>query len=162
MTIYLASTQWRAGDLEGIRAALGIPVSAASIGAIGRAMTELERDYPAGVAVAVGSLERIAAIDQQLASTPVVAEPVVIKTSRKGAAGPVPTELPKRKLDVIEFATELLLEEVATEYALPASQGPGLAAQRRQQVERLLLVLPGLRVWQPQSPPRFQGVMERS
>jgi hypothetical protein len=124
-------------------------------------MAELERDYPAGIAVAVRCLERIAAIDQQLASTP-VAEPVVIKTSRKGAAGPVPAELPKRKLDVIEYATELLLEEVATEYALPESQGPTLAAQRRQQVLALLLVLPGLRVWQPQTPPRFQGWMERS
>ena len=156
-----AAGSWRAGDLEAIRAALGIPVCAASIGAIGRAMAELERDYPAGVAVAVGCLERIAAIDQQLASTP-VAEPVVIKTSRKGAAGPVPAELPKRKLDVIEFATELLIEEVATEYALPESQGLSLATQRRQQVEALLLVLPALRVWQPLAPPRFQGVMERS
>jgi hypothetical protein len=157
-----AAISWRAGDLEAIRSALGIPVSPASIGAIGRAMAELERDYPAGIAVAVGCLERIAAIDQQLASSPAAAEPVVIKTSRKGAAGPVPTELPKRKLDVIEFATELLLEEVATEYALPASQGLSLAARRRQQVEALLLVLPGLRVWQSQAPPRFQGVMERS
>jgi hypothetical protein len=155
-------SSWRAGDLEAIRAALGIPVSAASIGAIGRAMAELERDYPAGVAVTVGCLDRIAAIDQQLASTPVAAEPVVIKTSRKGASGPVPAELPKRKLDVIEYATELLLEEVATEYALPESTGPSLAAQRRQQVEALLLVLPGLRVWQPQTPHRFQGWMERS
>jgi hypothetical protein len=125
-------------------------------------MAELERDYPAGIAVAVGSLERIAAIDQQLASTPEAAELVVIKTSRKGAAGPVPAELPKRKLDVIEFATELLLEEVATEYALPESQGPSLAAQRRQQVEALLLVLPALRVWLHQPPPRFQGRLERS
>ena len=156
-----AASSWRAGDLEGIRSALAIPVSAASIGAIGRAMAELERDYPAGIAVAVGCLERIAAIDQQLASPP-VAEPVVIKTSRKGAAAPVPAELPKRKLDVIEFATELLLEEVATEYALPESTGPSLATQRRQQVEALLLVLPALRVWQPQAPPRFQGWMERS
>lgn len=157
-----AASSWRAGDLEAIRSALGIPVSAASIGAIGRAMAELERDYPAGIAVAVGSLERIAAIDQQLAKFPVVAEPVVIKTSRKGAAGPVPAELPKRKLDVIEFATELLMEEVATEYALPETQGMSLAAQRRQQVEALLLVLPILRVWQPKAPPRFQGRLERS
>jgi len=157
-----AVSSWRPSDLEAIRSSLGIPVSAASIGAIGRAMTELERDYPAGIAVAVGSLERIAAIDQQLANFPVIAEPVVIKTSRKGAAAPVPAELPKRKLDVIEFATELLLEEVATEYALPASQGLSLAAQRRQQVESLLLVLPALRVWQPQTPPRFQGRLERS
>jgi len=109
----------------------------------------------------VGNLERIAAIGQQLASTP-VAEPVVIKTSRKGAAAPVPAELPKRKLDVIEFATELLIEEVATEYALPESTGPSLAAQRRLQVEALLLVLPGVRAGQPQVPPRLQGVMERS
>ena len=157
-----AASSWRAGDLEAIRSAVGIPVSAASIGAIGRAMAELERNYPPGVAVAVGCLERIAAIDQQLARTPVAAEPFVIKTSRKGAAGPVPAELPKRKLDVIEFATELLIEEVATEYALPEITGPSLAAQRRQQVEALLLVLPGLRVWQPQTPPRFQGWMERS
>ena len=124
-------------------------------------MAELESNYPVGVAVAVGCLERIAAIDQQLASSP-LAEPVVIKTSRKGDAAPVPTELPKRKLDVIEFATELLIEEVATEYALPESQGLSLAAQRRQQVEALLLVLPGLRVWQPQAAPRFQGRLERS
>ena len=157
-----AASSWRPSDLEAIRAALGIPVSAASIGAIGRAMAELERGYPAGVAVAVGCLERIATIDQQLASTPAAAEPVVIKTSRKGAAGPVPAELPKRKLDVIEFATELLIEEVATEYALPENTGPSLSAQRRQQVEALLLVLPGLRVWQLQAPPRFQGEMERS
>ena len=150
-----AASSWRAGDLEAIRSAVGIPVSAAAIGAIGKAMAELERDYPAGIAVAVGCLERIAAIDKQLASTPVAAEPVVIKTSRKGAAAPVPAELPKRKLDVIEFATELLLEEVTTQYALPESTGPSLAAQRRQQVEALLLVLPGLRVWQPQAPPRF-------
>ena len=157
-----AASSWRAGDLEAIRAALGIPVSAASIGAIGRAMAELERDYPPGIGVATRCLDQIAAIDQQLASTPAAAEPVVIKTSRKGAAAPVPAELPKRKLDVIEFATKLLIEEVATEYVLPESQGPSLAAQRRQQVEALLLVLPGLRVWQPQAPPRFQGVMERS
>ena len=156
-----AQTSWRAGDLEAIRSGLGIPVSAASIGAIGRAMAELERDYPAGIGVATRCLDQIAAIDQQLASTP-VAEPVVIKTSRKGAAAPVPTELPKRKLDVIEFATELLIEEVATEYALPESTGPSLAAQRRQQVEALLLVLPGLRLWQLQAPPRFQGRLERS
>ena len=157
-----AAGSWRPGNLEAIRSGLGIPVSAASIGAIGRAMAELERDYPAGIAVAVGCLERIAAIDQQLANPPVTDEPVVIKTSRKGAAGPVPAELPKRKLDVIEFATELLIEEVATEYALPEHTGPSLAAQRRQQVEALLLVLPGLRVWQPQAPPRFQGRLERS
>ena len=157
-----AASSWRAGDLEAVRSALGIPVTVAAIGAIGRAMAELERDYPAGVAVALGCLGRIAAIDQQLASSPVAVEPVVIKTSRKGAAGPVPAELPKRKLDVIEFATELLIEEVATEYALPESPGPSLSAQRRQQVEALLLVLPGLRVWQPQSPQRFQGRLERS
>ena len=157
-----AAGSWRAGDLEKIRSALEIPVSVASIGAIDRAMAELERDYPAGIAVAVGSLERIAAIDQQLANFPVVAEPVVIKTSRKGAAAPVPAELPKRKLDVIEYATELLLEEVATEYALPESQGQSLSAQRRQQVQALLLVLPALRVWLPQTPPRFQGRLERS
>ena len=157
-----AASSWRAGDLEAIRSALGIPVSAASIGAIGKAMAELERDYPAGIGVATRCLDQIAAIDQQLANIPVAAEPVVIKTSRKGAAAPVPAELPKRKLDVIEFATELLLEEVSTEYALPETTGPSLATQRRQQVEALLLVLPGLRVWQPQAPPRFQGWMQRS
>jgi len=157
-----AAGSWRAGDLEKIRSALEIPVSVASIGAIGRAMAELERDYPAGIGVATRCLDQIATIDEQLASTPVAPAPVVIKTSRKGAAGPVPAELPKRKLDVIEFATELLLEEVATEYALPETTGPSLAAQRRQQVESLLLVLPGLRVWLPQAPPRFQGRLERS
>jgi len=38
-----AVTSWRPSDLEAIRSALGIPVTVAAIGAIVRAMAELER-----------------------------------------------------------------------------------------------------------------------
>ena len=82
------------------------------------------------------------------------------------AAGPIPEELPRKKLDVVEYATELLLEEVTTEYTIPegsrAATGVPLLSQRRGHVENLLLILPRLRGWQQPQQPRFQGRLIRS
>lgn len=156
---------WRANDLEAIRKALAIPVTPASIRAINDEMAALERDYPDAIPGAKTRLDAIAAIDQGLATGDVAAEPFVTKVTRKGAVTPVedPNQLPKRKLDVIEYATELLMEEVSTEYAEPTSLNSGLSpgAQRRAHVESLLLVLPRLGNWQAPQPTPFQGQLAR-
>jgi len=155
---------WRPSDLEAIRRALLIPVTASGLRAINDAMAQLERSYPEAIPAAKASLDAIAVIDAGLAAGGTPAEPFVIKTTRKAAAGPVPAELPKKKLDVIEYATELLLEEVSTEYAEPTANSYGLspAAQRRGHVANLLLVLPGLVSWCPPAPTPFSGTLIRS
>jgi hypothetical protein len=85
--------------------------------------------------------------------------------TRKGAAGPVPQQLPKRRLDVIEYATELLMEEVSTEYELPpvapAAAQLGGTAQRQRHADALLLILPRLSNWQQPQRPRFGGQLIR-
>ncbi len=155
---------WRPTDLEAIRRALTIPVTPSSIRAINDEMAALERDYPDAIPGAKASLDAIATIDQGLASGEAAAEPFVTKVTRKGAVTPAnPAQLPTRKLDVIEYATDLLMEEVSTEYAEPTHASSGLSpgAQRRLHVENLLLVLPRLRNWQAPQPTPFQGQLAR-
>lgn len=161
---------WRPTDLEAIRLALTIPVTVASIRAINDEMAVLERHYADAIPGAKASLDAIAVIDQGLsggqgAGGQAPVEPYVTKVTRKGAVAPVadPNQLPKRKLDVIEYATELLMEEVSTEYAEPTQLNGGLSpgAQRRAHVENLLLVLPRLRNWQAPQPTPFQGSLAR-
>ena len=155
---------WRPTDLEAIRRALLIPVTAPALRAINDAMAQLERSYPEAIPAAKASLDAIAVIDAGLAAGGTPAEPFVIKTTRKAAAGPVPAELPKKKLDVIEYATELLMEEVSTEYAEPTANSYGLSsgAQRRGHVANLLLILPDLVSWCPPAPTPFSGTLLRS
>ncbi len=155
---------WRPSDLEAIRRALLIPVTAPALRAINDAMAQLERSYPEAIPAAKASLDAIAVIDAGLASGGTPAEPFVIKTTRKAAAGPVPAELPKKKLDVIEYATELLMEEVSTEYAEPTANSYGLSsgAQRRGHVANLLLILPSLVSWVAPAPTPFSGTLIRS
>ena len=155
---------WRPTDLEAIRRALLIPVTAPALRAINDAMAQLERSYPDAIPAAKASLDAIAAIDAGLAAGGTPVEPYVIKTTRKAAAGPIPAELPKKKIDAIEYATELLLEEVSTEYAEPTANSYELSsgAQRRSHVANLLLILPGLAAWCPPAPTPFSGTMIRS
>jgi hypothetical protein len=145
---------WRPSDLEAIRRALLIPVTAPALRAINDAMAQLERSYPEAIPAAKASLDAIAVIDAGLATGGTPAEPFVIKTTRKAAAGPVPAEL----------ATELLMEEVSTEYAEPTASSYGLStvAQRRGHVANLLLILPGLASWCPPAPTPFSGTVIRS
>ncbi|MCP9915332.1 hypothetical protein [Cyanobium sp. ATX 6F1] len=155
---------WRPSDLEAIRRALTIPVSPASIRAINDEMAALERSYPDAIPGAKASLDAIAAIDAALVGGQTAADPFVIKTTRKAAVSPAdPNQLPKRKLDVIEYATELLMEEVSTEYAEPTAANGSLSpgALRRAHVESLLLILPRLRNWQAPQPTPFQGQLAR-
>jgi hypothetical protein len=160
---------WRPTDLEAIRCALAIPVTPAAVQAINDEMAALERHYPDAIPGAKAHLDAIAALDLALAgaaatSSPPATEPVLVKTTRKGAAVPIPDELPTKKLDVIEYATELLLEEVSSEYALPeaaTASSQTLAAQRRSHVRSLLLVLPRLAGWQAPQPTPYQGSLAR-
>lgn len=163
---------WRPSDLEALRSALRIPVSPAAIQAINDAMQALETTYPEVIPAARAHLDAIALLDAQPSPTPGTAggepqqPPRIRKVTRKGAAGPVPQELPQKKLDVIEYATELLLEEVSTEYELPpapAADAVGADARRQRQrhVQELLLILPRLSAWIPQPQPRFSGPLIR-
>lgn len=160
---------WRPSDLEAIRSALAIPVSPASIRAINDAMAALERTYPDAIPAARSHLDAIAALDAAALSGPPQPgggpTPVIRKVTRKGAAAPVPEPLPKKKLDVIEYATELLLEEVSTEYdtaaPLPSPAGLSPGRQRQRHVDGLLLILPALQSWIPQRHSPFQGQLCR-
>lgn len=164
----MTSHLWRPSDLEAIRVALAIPVSPAAIRAINDEMAALERHYPEAIAGARAHLDAIALLDQAAmpgpSAEPPPPPPRIRKVTRKGAAGPVPQELPKRRLDVIEYATELLMEEVSTEYELPPvapAAHPGGAAQRQRHADALLLVLPRLSNWQQPQRPRFGGQLIR-
>jgi hypothetical protein len=160
---------WRPSDLEAIRVALRISVSPASIRAINDEMAALERSYPDAIPAARAHLDAIALIDHPPPpgepGAVVPQEPLIRKVTRKGAAGPVPEQLPQKKLDVVEYATELLLEEVSTEYAIPeqatAQAAPDPARERQRHVEELLLILPRLEQWRPQQRERFSGPMIR-
>lgn len=162
---------WRTTDLEAVRSALRIPVSPAAIQAINDAMQALESTYPDVIPAAKAHLDALALLD----SPPPPAgpgapeaeqQPRIRKLTRKGAAGPLPAELPQKKLDVIEYATELLLEEVSTEYELPPAPAPGAThaqarRQRQRHVQELLLILPRLAAWIPPQTPRFSGPLLR-
>lgn len=159
---------WRPNDLEALRVALGIPVSPASIRAINDEMARLSNIYPDAIPAAKAHLDAIALIDTPTepgAST--APEPVVKKVTRKGAVDPPPAQLPQKKLDVIEYATELLMEEVSTEYVIPAEHASAIPAsvrQRQRHVEALLLILPRLANWIPQPGEqrlRFSGQLIR-
>ncbi|MGB5136070.1 MAG: hypothetical protein WBN89_12940 [Prochlorococcaceae cyanobacterium] len=154
--------RWRPTDLEAIRRALRIPVTPGSIRAINEEMQQLETHYPDAIPAARAHLDVIERID----NPPPVAGPELLpqvrKVTRKGAAGPVPDVLPRRKLDVIEYATELLMEEVSTEYAIPTPPSPVPPARlRAAHVRELLLILPRLQSWIPQQPDRFSGPLIR-
>jgi hypothetical protein len=164
-----SNSTWRPSDLEAIRVALAIPVTPASIRAINDQMMALEASYPDAIPVAKGHLDAIAALDnpplQPGPGEQPLAAPQIRKVTRKGAAVPIPDQLPQKKLDVVEYATELLMEEVSTEYAVadaPVPAPPAApAAVRRRHAEALLLILPGLVAWQPQQVLRFSGLMIR-
>lgn len=156
--------RWRPEDAEALRIALSIPVTASALAALQREMARLEIHYPVGVCTAQGHLEAIAGLDQQLAAlTPAELNPP-IRHRRKGVAGgAVPNPLPLSKLAVVEYATELLLEETDTEWS---ADGPSaavvLSRQRTAHIQQLVLLLPRLTNWRLIDPDPFQGRLVRS
>jgi hypothetical protein len=155
---------WRPEDAEALRIALSIPVTAAALSALQREMASLEIHYPVGVCTAQGHLDAIAALNQQLAALTPAELNAPIRSRRKGVAGGVvPNPLPLSKLDVVEYATELLLEESETEWSSDRpSAGVVLSRQRNAHIEQLVLLLPRLANWRLMDPDPFQGRLVRS
>jgi hypothetical protein len=146
-----------------LRIALSIPVTAAALTALQREMASLESHYPVGVCTAQGHLEAIAALSQQLTALTPAELNAPVRTKRKGVAGGVvPNPLPLSKLAVVEYATELLLEETESEWN-PAGPSPAvvLNRQRSQHIGQLALLLPRLQNWRQCNPDPFRGSLVR-
>jgi hypothetical protein len=154
---------WRPGDTEALRVALSIPATPAALAALSREMALLEIHYPTGVCTAQGHLEAIAALDQQLAALTPAELNAPIRSRRKGVAGGVvPNPLPLSKLAVVEYATDLLLEETDTEWD---PSGPSaavvLSRQRSTHIGQLALLLPRLQSWRQCPADPFRGSLVR-
>ena len=154
---------WRPGDGEVLRIALSIPVTSAALAALNREMAMLQSHYPTGVCTAQRHLDAIAGLDQQLVVLTPADLNAPIRSKRKGVAGGVvPNPLPLRKLAVVEYATELLLEETESEWN-PAGPSPAvvLNRQRSQHIGQLALLLPRLQNWRQCNPDPFRGSLVR-
>jgi hypothetical protein len=154
---------WRPGDAEALRIALSIPVTSAALAALNREMAQLQTHYPTGVCTAQRHLEAIADLDQQLAALTPAQVNSPVRSRRKGVAGGVvPNPLPLSKLAVVEYATELLLEETESEWNT-AGPSPAvvLGKQRSQHIGQLVLLLPRLANWRLMDPDPFQGTLVR-
>ncbi len=154
---------WRPDDAEALRIALSIPVTSAALSALKREMAQLQTHYPTGVCTAQRHLDAIAELDQQLATLTPAEVNSPVRTKRKGVAGGVvPNPLPLSKLAVVEYATELLLEDTESEWN-PAGPSPAvvLGKQRSQHIGQLALLLPRLRNWRQCNADPFRGSLVR-
>jgi hypothetical protein len=155
---------WRPGDSEALRIAMSIPVTSAALSALQREMAQLQTHYPTGVCTAQSHLEAIAALNEQLAALTPAEFNSPVRSRRKGVAGGVvPNPLPLSKLAVVEYATDLLLEENESEWD-PAGPSPAvvLNRQRSQHIGQLALLLPRLQNWRQCNPDSFRGSLVRS
>jgi hypothetical protein len=154
---------WRPGDSEALRIALSIPVTSAGLAALNREMAQLQTHYPTGVCTAQQHLDALAQLDQQLAALTPADLNAPVRSSRRGVAGGVvPNPLPLSKLAVVEYATELLLEETESEWN-PSGPSPAmvLGRQRSQHIGQLALLLPRLQNWRQCNPDPFRGSLVR-
>ena len=159
----LPTCSWRSGDSEALRIALSIPVTSAALAALNREMAQLQTYYPTGVCTAQRHLAAIAELDQQLAVLTPADVNSPVRSRRKGVAGGlVPNPLPLSKLAVVEYATELLLEETESEWN-PAGPSPAvvLGKHRSQHIGQLALLLPRLQNWRQCNPDPFRGSLVR-
>ena len=159
----LPTCTWRPGDAEALRIALSIPVTSAALAALNREMAQLQTHYPTGVCTAQRHLDAIAALDQQLAALTPPEVNIPVRSRRKGVAGVVvPNLLPLSKLAVVEYATELLLEDTESEWN-PEGPSPAvvLNRQRSQHIGQLALLLPRLQNWRHCNPDPFRGSLVR-
>jgi hypothetical protein len=158
-----STCSWRSGDAEALRIALSIPVTSAALAALNREMAMLQTHYPTGLCTAQGHLDAIAGLDQQLAALTPAEVNSPVRSKRKGVAGGVvPNPLPLSKLAVVDYATELLLEETESEWN-PAGPSPAvvLNRQRSQHIGQLALLLPRLQNWRQCNTDPFQGSLVR-
>ena len=154
---------WRPGDSEALRIALSIPVTSAALAALQREMALLQTHYPTGVCTAQRHLDAIADLDQQLTALTPADLNAPVRSRRKGVAGGVvPNPLPLSKLAVVEYATELLLEETESQLDPSApSAAVVLGKQRSQHIGQLALLLPRLQNWRQCNPDPFRVSLVR-
>ena len=168
------SSRWQPGDLEAIRSALSLPLSEPVLLAIEAAMAAVAQLQPTAIAAVQRCLQEIAGLDRRLAALTPEQWQQPLEVQRKGAVPEALSsalstngdlDLPVRKADVIEYATELLLEESTTRFGVGTlSVGEVLLAQRKRLEQALLLMLPSLVSWRERLQPRdpFTAVMARS
>jgi hypothetical protein len=154
---------WRPSDAEALRIALSIPVTSAALAALNREMAQLQTHYPTGVCTAQDHLDAIAGLNEQLAALTPAEVNSPVRSRRKGVAGGVvPNPLPLSKLAVVEYATELLLEETESQWDPSApSAAVVLGRQRSHHIGQLALLLPRLQNWRQCNPDPFRGVLQR-
>ncbi len=167
-----AAVTWGEGDAEAIRSALALPLTQPVLVAVEAAMAAVEQLQPRAITAVQQGLQEIAALDHRLAALTPEQWQQPLEIHRKGAVPEVLSaavaedgELPVRKADVIEYATELLLEDSTTRFSPGTlSVGEVLLAQRRRLEQALLLMLPSLVSWRErlQPPDPFTAVMARS
>jgi len=141
---------WRPGDLEAIRIALLIPATQPAVRAINDAMRSLEQGYPDAIPTAIAELEAIQAVDQELSALTIEQLQAPTEITRTAATDGVLTPgqpPPVAKADVIEYATDLLKEEIKTRYGATTSPALLLQQRRIRHGQALLLMLPSLQRW---------------
>jgi len=102
--------------------------------AINDAMRQLEQGYPDAIPTAIGELEAIQQLDQELSALSIEQLQAPIEITRRAASDGVLTPgepPPVAKADVLEYATDLLKEEIKTRYG--ASTNPAQLLQQRRQ-----------------------------
>lgn len=145
-----ATPAWRPADLEGLRIALLIPATPPAVRAINDAMRQLEQGYPDAIPTAISELEAIQQVDAELAALSIEQLQAPIEITRKAASDGVliPGEPPPvAKADVLEYATDLLKEEIKTRYAGAITPAQLLQQRRQRHAQALLLMLPSLQSW---------------
>ncbi|MBM5783240.1 MAG: hypothetical protein FJ076_00045 [Cyanobacteria bacterium K_DeepCast_35m_m1_288] len=144
---------WRPGDLEAIRIALGIIATRPAVDAINKAMLQLEQGYADAIPTARILLDQIGVLDAQLLHLSPGDHQGWNEQQRKGplpgssaAAGVAPAT----QVDVVHYATDLLQVEERLVSSWPVSTAEALQRQRLNLCNQLLLILPSLQGWSSQ------------
>jgi len=147
------ANNWRPGDLEAIRIALGINATRPTVDAIHQAMLQLERGYADAISTAQILLDQIGVLDARLLQLSPADHQGWSEQQRKGplpgssaAAGVAPAS----QVDVVHYATELLQVEERLVSKQPISTADALQRQRLTLCGQLLLILPALKSWRSQ------------
>ena len=147
------ANNWRPGDLEAIRIALGINATRPAVDAIHQAQLQLERGDADAISTAQILLDQIGVLDARLLQLSPADHQGWSEQQRKGplpgssaAAGIAPAS----QVDVVHYATELLQVEERLVSKQPISTADALQRQRLTLCGQLLLILPALKSWRSQ------------
>ena len=143
----MTTNVWRGSDLEALRIALLIPATPQAVRAINDAMRQREQGYPDAIPTAISEPDAIQQVDGQLVTLSIEQLKAPIEITRKAASDGVLTPgepPPVANADVLEYATDLLKEEIKTRYGSSTSPAQLLQQRRQRHAQALLLMLPSL------------------